>query len=219
MVNSKHAFWQALIFTVIVFGIGLLIGYYIENTRTNKVEINILNSETNLLDEQLRSENIRTLSDDCNISKESMFRFADNIYEEAQQLEQYESQSKFTETLKILHKRYDLLRVMLWVESVNSKEKCSSDFHTLVYIYEYAPEEISKKAEQAALSRLLLDMKNNNGNKILLIPIAGNLDLESINVIKNQYKINKLPVLIVDEKVVIRELPTYEELEKLIFRS
>ena len=73
------------------------------------------------------------------------------------------------------------------------------------------------KAEQAATGRLLRDLKEKNGDKILLIPLAGNLNISSIDIVMQKNKIQKLPAIIIDEKHVIDHLPTMEELESLIF--
>lgn len=217
--KNKNVFLQALIVTIAVFIAGLVLGYFLEANRTDKTELAIMNSEINIMDEQVRTNNIEVFNISCELSKESTFNFANKIYNDALLLEEYDSKNKFTDDLKILHKKYDLLRIMLWMESTNIKEKCKENFHIVVYMFEYVPEEIDKKAEQSAFSRLLLDIKNKYGNEILLIPIAGNLDIESVNILKKHYKITKLPVVIIDEKVIIREMPTFEELEKTIFRN
>ena len=54
MVNSKHAFWQALIFTIIIFIIGLIFGYFVENSRSNGAQVTLMQSEASFLDEQIR---------------------------------------------------------------------------------------------------------------------------------------------------------------------
>lgn len=217
MVNNKHAFWKALIFAVIVFAIGFFLGFFLENSRTSQIELNILNSEINLLDEQIRSRGIEQFEIDCAQAKQSTFEFADKIYDEVIQLEVYDSNSKFIGTLKILHKRYDLLRTILWTEGIQIKKECNTDFHTLVYFFEYGTENTQTQAKQASLSRLLADVKNKYGDKILLIPIAGNLDLESINLIKKKYGISGMPSIIADENKVISTDITFEDLEKIIF--
>ena len=34
--GSKSVFWQALVFTVVIFAIGLLFGFYLESLRAGK---------------------------------------------------------------------------------------------------------------------------------------------------------------------------------------
>ncbi len=219
MVSSKHAFWQALVFTIIVFAIGILLGFFLEGSRTDDIELRLLNSEINLLDEQIRVRGVGRFDVDCELARESTFLFADDIYGEVRQLELYDSKAKLDDSLRILHRRYDLLRMMLWMESMDLKEKCSNDFHTIVYFFNYATKEIDVQAKQASLSRLLLDLKEKHGNEILLIPIAGNLELHSVELVLERYGVSELPVIIVDEEKLIRDVVTLSELENTVFEG
>jgi hypothetical protein len=217
VVNSKHAFWQALVFTIIVFVIGVILGFYLENSRSKSIETIIINSEISLLDEQIKNQGLGKFKISCEESKQSIFNFAESIYQEALQLEEFDSSAKFTEILRTLHKRYDLLRVLLWMEGIDLKEKCEESIHTVIYLFAYGIEDIDTRAVQASNSRLLLDIKNTHENKILLIPIAGNLEIESVELIKTKYGITKLPAIIIDEQTVITEQKTFRELEEIIF--
>lgn len=216
MVGEKRALWQALVFTLIIFAVGFLFGFALENSRADDVQLALINSEISSLDQQVRTRGINQFEIECAPAKESAFKFADKIYEESSKLELLDSSSKFTETLKILHKKYDLLRVILWMEAIELKKQCD-EIHTVVYIFEYASEDNEKKALQSAFSRLLLDEKNEHPDEILLIPIAGNLDIESANLILEKYEVDKLPVVIINEKKIIYELTSRDELEKEIF--
>ena len=217
--NSKNAFWQALILSIIIFSIGLILGFFLEKSRTSSIEINSLNSEINLLDEQLRNKVIENLQVDCIPASDSAFKFADRIYAEALKLEQYDSSAKFISTLKVIHKRYDLLRLMLWLESTKLKKNCSSEFHTIVYFFDYDSQDIKVRAEQTAFSRLLTDLKERYPHDILLIPIAGNLNIEAIDLAKDKYDIISSPSILIDEKEVVDKIITLQELENHIFNS
>ena len=50
MVNSKNAFWQALIITVFVFIAGLVLGFYVELANVNKSDLLIRSAEIDLMD-------------------------------------------------------------------------------------------------------------------------------------------------------------------------
>ena len=219
MVNSKHAFWQALIFALIIFVMGFAFGFFLEGGRTEKAQIDLIYSEVNILDEQLRDRIIEDLELDCDSAIQSTFEFADKIYNEARKLEKYDASTKFTDTLKILHRRYDLLRLMLWSESTKLREKCGSDFHTVIYFFKYDTDDINEKSKQVFFSKLLLDVKEKHANKILLIPIAANLELSSIELTTKSFKINNLPAIVIDEKIVVDDIITLEELEKIIFKE
>ena len=219
MVNSKHAFWQALVFTIVIFLIGALMGFFLENSRADKIQLELMNSEINVLDEQLRNKIVEDFNLSCEHAVKSTFEFADKIYWDAIKLEKYDSTSKFTETLKEIHKRYDLLRVILWSESIRLKETCGADFHTIIYLFDYDSDNVNVKSEQLAFSRLLFDIKKNYPDKIILIPIAANLDLDSVNLIMTAYNITHRPAVIADESSVITEILNYRELENIIFKS
>jgi len=217
MAGSKHVFWQALVFTIVIFSIGLILGSFLESSRADKVELNLLRSEISLLDEQIRNRGLEQFDISCDLAKESTISFADNIYQEALKLEKYDATSKFSDALLTLHKRYDLLRMLLWIEGIDLKKNCNQDIHTVTYLFEYASDNTITEAKQASLSRLLADLKNKYGSEILLIPIAGNLDLESVNLIKRKYDISALPAIIIDEEKIISESVTLQDLELITF--
>lgn len=217
MGSSKHAFWQALVFTIIVFAIGILLGFFLEASRADSIELVLLESEISLLDQQVRSEGIGNFDVSCELARKSTLQFADEIYEEVLQLETYDSRAKLDDTLRILHRRYDLLRMLLWVEAIEFKERCGNDFHTLVYLFEYATDDIETNARQASLSRLLLDVKEKHGDEILLIPIAANLNLSSVDLVVDEYGIEEFPVIILDEEKKVDGVITLSEMETLIF--
>ncbi|MBS3065526.1 hypothetical protein J4229_00550 [Candidatus Pacearchaeota archaeon] len=215
--KSKHVFWQALVFTVIIFAMGLILGFYLESSRTNEVELRLLGSEVNLLDEQLRGELTGNSNLSCGVSVQSTFAFADKIYGEALKLEEYDLSSKFTkETLLSLHRRYDLLRVLLWTETIKLKDRCGG-FHTVVYFFDYLSDDISVKARERFFSNLLTDIKERNAGKVLLIPIASDLDLASIELAMKSYNIVTSPSILIDEEKIVNNVITIEELEKIIF--
>jgi hypothetical protein len=216
MRNSKHAFWQALVFTIVIFGLGFVLGFFLETYRADQVSFDVLNSEIDLLDEQLRNRVIDNFEIDCNIAIENTFEFADSIYYEALSLEKYDEAAKFSKQLKPIHKRYDLLRTMLWTESIDLRERCDREFHTIVYLYAYDSDDLEVEAEQLYLSNILLDLKEKYEKKVLLIPIAANLELSSVDLIKNKYKIEELPAIIIDEEVILYDIESFEELEEKV---
>lgn len=219
MVNNKHIFWQALLATIVIFGIGIILGFFLESFRADKVKINILNSEVDILDEQIRVGIADNFNVSCKISQDSLFSFADRIYFEALKLENYDSASRFDESLRILHKRYDLLRMMLWSESAESRKLCRNSFHTLVYLYEYSSDDLNVKSEQISFSKVLYDFKNNHPNDVLLIPIAANMNLSSVDIAMQNYHIKRLPALIIDEQTILGNLVSSDKLEEIIFNA
>lgn len=217
--TNKTVFLHALIVTLVFFFIGIVIGFSIESNRVDFAQSALFEAEISTLDEQIQNINVEIFDVDCETAKAQTFSFADRIYEDVLLLEEYDSSSKFTDELRTAHKKYDLLRMLLWSRSIEHRERCESDFHTIVYMFEYGTEDADKEAVQLSYSRLLRDFKNNYQEDVLLIPLAANLDLQSIEMLKEMYGVTQLPVVIVDENKMIYDLPTYEELEKIVLEK
>jgi len=219
MVNSKNAFWQALVVTIFVFVAGLVLGFYIELSNVDKSDSLIRSSEVDFLDQQIKFSILNSgINFNCENSKKDIFDFADQVYVDAVKFEEEDAQSKFTEEQRgILHKRYDLLRVNLWIESLKLRENCNGSFHTILYFFDYSSPDVDIRSEQRIMSLVLLDLKYRYPNDILLLPIAANMDLDSIDMIKENYNVSRSPTLIIDESLVIDSLITADELEKKVF--
>jgi len=210
--NKKHVFWQALILAILIFSSGILAGYFMELNRTSKIISTYNELEADLLDVQVQ-ENIFALEIfNCESAINELVNFADKTYLEARVLERFEDSAKVTSNLRLQHKKYALLRAVLWTNVIKVKEICEDNIHTVVYFYEHQPTELTLNAEQKTFSRYLEELKEEYGNEILLIPIAGNLDANSIELLKEQYDLDVLPVVLVDEKVKFTSL---EELESI----
>jgi len=219
MVNSKNAFWQALVVTIFVFVAGLVLGFYIELSNVDKSDSLIRSSEVDFLDQQIKFSILNSgINFNCENSKKDIFDFADQVYVDAVKFEEEDAQSKFTEEQRgILHKRYDLLRINLWIESLKLRENCNGSFHTILYFFDYSSPDVDIRSEQRIMSLVLLDLKYRYPNDILLLPIAANMDLDSIDMIKENYNVSRSPTLIIDESLVIDSLITADELEKKVF--
>ena len=82
---------------------------------------------------------LSSLSDDltsCDILIDAHIEFANKIYEEAFVLEQYEDSGKITDGFRLAHKKYDLLRTLLWIDATKTIERCRSDLSIFVYLYD-----------------------------------------------------------------------------------
>ncbi|MFZ5955372.1 MAG: hypothetical protein ACOYT4_03020 [Nanoarchaeota archaeon] len=211
MLNNKHIFWEALLITLFIFGLGILLGIYIENGRASDISEIYLQSEINLLDIRVQTEILNLNNINCAQIIQKNIEFGDEIYKDAEILGRYEGAGKLTDVLLEHHRRYDALRALFWVNSIRIKEKCNDQFHTVVYLYDYNPKTSEEKTKQYVFSKFLYDLKQEQGNNIVLIPIARNLNLTSVDLLANTYNIKETSI-IVDENLTITRL---EDLEKI----
>lgn len=213
--SQKHVFWQALLITILIFGVGVFIGVVLENWRTGKINELYEKSDINLLDIKLQTEIYSLGNFNCENAVKENIKFADRIFNEAKLLERYEKANRLTdEKIAIQHKKYDLLRTMLFLNSIKIKEKCSNSYYEIIYFYEFNSQSYDIKAKQNVFSKLLKELKESKGEKILLIPIAGNNEISAVKIILEKYNIkeNELPVILIDRKTKITEIQTIDKL-------
>ena len=213
---SKHAFWQALVFTAIVFFLGMILGFFFESKQSEDIRSHLVDSELNIIDEQLRQRIITDSNVSCSLAKESLFLFADKIYDEAIELEDADATGRL-EDLTLLHKRYDLLRALLLFEAQQLKERCNDDFHIINYLYLYNLDDVEISSKQNYFSRQILDLKENHPSELIIIPIAVDTNLASVDVFVRFMGINSYPTMIIDGSRQVNEIISLEELDKIVF--
>jgi len=210
--NKKRVFWEALLLTLIIFILGMLIGASFERGNLDEIEQYYTKSEILFMD--LFALNERIDSDDtCEVLINSNIQLADNIYAEAFVLEKYEDAGKITEGLRLAHRKYDMLRTYLWMNTIDISGKYKGEFSSVVYLYEYDPDDLAIKATQNVWAKVLFDLKQEKGSEIVLIPIAVNSGLVSLDTLLGDFEISKYPVVIINEEFVVEELSSVEDLE------
>lgn len=214
--NQKRIFLYALLLTFLVFNFGIFMGYMLESSRIDKINTMYLNAEMELLDQMTQKDSLDVLDLDCNLLLEENIKFGDKIYKEALVIQRYEDANIISDEIVFQHKRFDLLRALFWINSIKIKQKCSSDYHDIVYFYKYNDPSIEQESKQAFFSNLLGELKQKSGNKLMLIPIAGDNDIPSINLFIKKYNITEFPTILIDEKTKMTEVENVEEIEKYL---
>ncbi len=212
--SKKHVFWEALLVTILIFLAGLFLGMLVETTNSAQISNLYLQSEISLTDASTASRLSEETEIDCEIIKENNIRFADQVYQEARLLEQYEDSGKLTSSMTFLHKKYNLLRTLLWTSNQKSLNRCDN-YNLVVYLYEYGSEDTEIKAIQNVWSKILLEIKTEN-HDTLLLPIAANQNLTSLNLLVEQHNIEKLPALIINNEEILYELQNASTIYNLI---
>lgn len=213
--SKKHVFWQAFFLAMLFFFLGLTLGIYLEQTRIDNTNIAFYQSESSLYDSFALVKLSENPSVSCEDLKSASVDFADQIYEEAKSLEKFDKSNKLTSSLKVVHRKYDLLRTLLWMNVISFKENCG-EINTAVYLYEYDNENIEIRSKQIVWSRILEDLKNKMGDDLILIPIAVDQNLVSLDYLIKTYGLTDFPAVILNEKDIFYEHETVKELEKYL---
>ncbi len=214
--GQKSVFWKALIATLIVFNLGVLLGYLIEANRIDALNEIALQTELELLDIGLQKDLYKFVDISCNNSVSYILKFGNKVYEDALLLDRYEEANDFSSSIVDTHRKYDMLRTVLWVNAINLKKSCKTDFVTFVYFYKYNGPSIETKARQKVFSNVLKDIKDELGDAAILIPIAADNNITSLDILMEAYNVTSYPSILINEKILITELKAKDEILRLL---
>jgi hypothetical protein len=214
--SNINSFWQALIIALIIFWTGILIGIFFEDSRVAEVTEFYQNSETSIADFELSSTLVFEANSDCKRLEEESIIFAERIYQEAMKLEEYDNANKITDRVAYLHKKYDLLRTSLWLKIVKNKKQCNSSMNTIVYLYDYKTTDINQVSTQKTMANYLNELQKKSDKITILIPIAVDTGILSIEILKESYGSTKTPSIIINEQHLIEDLQSLGKIESLL---
>ncbi|MEM4325772.1 MAG: hypothetical protein QXU40_00530 [Candidatus Pacearchaeota archaeon] len=212
--DSKNAFWEAFLVTLAVFVIGIFVGASYEYGRSSKIKESMFLSEQSLIDMFILSKITNSKTINCETIVKSELKLADDIYKDALLLERYESTEKIIDELEKVHRKYDLLRTLLWVDFREIPDDCKKNISSIVYLYEYKTKDQVKKAKSGVWSKVLLEVKNEMGDKVILIPIAVDSNISSLDVLVSKFNISEFPLIILNDREIIYELTSSEEIKE-----
>jgi hypothetical protein len=213
---QKWIFLEALLVTIVVFVLGILIGVSFESGRINEMNDYYMTSEVSLTDIIALNQMVDLGYVDCAELKKTNLDFADRIYSEAKLLEQYEEAGQISDNIQLVHKKYDLLRTFLWINLIHSSEQCGKNSSYVIYLYNYGEEDLNKKATQSVWSKYLEDLKEEMGEDLILVPIASNTGLDSLDALIKKNNISEFPVVIANkgnDSLVIRDMDSLLKLK------
>lgn len=215
MKRKYYVFVEALLLTIVVFVVGFYIGINVEGGHLTQVNNYYTQSEVSLLDVMSLNNLVNSKAIGCTELVNSDKALLNKVYTEAQVLNQYETSGKLTSDLKTLHTKYDALRTYLWIITMSIKKECPNNVSTIVYLYKHNETDLTKKAEQNVLSKLLLEVKNENSN-VVLIPIAEDSGITSLDALTSKYNVTDYPAVIVNEKKIFYSIPQKSDIESYL---
>jgi hypothetical protein len=212
--NKKNVFWEALVIVIAIFLVGFFLGLLVEEASTNEASELLLDSEVKLVDAMA----LTFLSEKSEISCDTIIsqnvNFANRIYEEAIELERIEFSQTLTDGLRFLHRKYDLLRTLLWMNNEGPIVRCDG-YNLVVYLYELDNEDLDQGARQNVWSKLLFDIRLENEN-VLLLPIAADQNLTVLDSLREQFGVEDLPAVIVNNEHIFYDVESGDELRKVL---
>lgn len=212
----KKVFLKTFALTLVVFIIGFYAGIFFDNLRLEDVKSRLTEIDNLWNDARLLQSYIQRLSDNkssyCNFLLEENLKAGDKIYEEGSKVEEYEKTNRFTPALAVEKERYALLDLQFWLNSIDLKKACNATYSTVIYFYS----QYNKTVEQDFQDRVLWDLKQKCGPQIIYITFPADMEITTIEVIKNIYNIQKIPAILINESIVLNSPITMKDLEKYV---
>jgi hypothetical protein len=216
MVNQLDAFWKALGITCIIFLSGIFVGVWLDSSRVEEVRNEYTDMDISSNDARLQTLYYQTLSNNdssfCLPAIQENLVFSDRVYQDGLRIDAYEKINKLAPSLIKDKTRYILLKLQFWLNSVKLKRTCNATYTNLVYFYSH----YNTTAEENVQSAVLLDLKNEYGPGLILIPLPMDLNITTIDIMKKQYGIKTSPSILIDEKILIEGPQTRDYLNQKI---
>src|SRR3989344_1226738 len=214
---STSKYFVAGIITVLVFSLGLTMGLILEDHRYNLIELVNAEQETRYLSLQLQYLYLTSFSNynNCPILETALKEATTQLDESLRGVIEYEDENEVNDKRKILvQRRYIVDNLRYWLLAKESKEKCSLDIVPIIYFHNADCPSCPNQGT------ILTYYKKIFGEQLLVFPI--NIDLRNeepmVELVMNQFSIDSLPTLIVDNKKyvgVVRQ----EQLKEIICSS
>ncbi|MCX6815954.1 MAG: hypothetical protein NT120_03820 [Candidatus Aenigmarchaeota archaeon] len=215
---QKDAIVVAFALTTVVFVIGIFIGFWLDSARVEDVSKNLLILDNQGSDARLQNiyyQMFGSSSSFCEAALEQNLKFNEQIYQTGIQLDRTEMANRFDPNIRQEKTRYALLQTQFWFNAISIKNKCNANYSTMVYFYKNLNNsDVSDK--QKVQSTINLEMKEKCGPNLMLVVLPIDLNITTINAIKQSYGINETPSLLINENTVLRGLTPRTEIEKYI---
>ncbi len=216
MVSMRKVFLKTALITVTIFIIGFYGGIFFDNLRIEEVRARLTEIDNLWNDARLIQSYMQRFSNNitpyCEFLLEENLKIGDRIYAEGLKVEEYETANRFATFFLTEKKRYALLDLQFWVNSIDLKRLCNANYSTVIYFYS----QFNKTAEQRFQDRVLWDLKQKCGPKIIYITFPVDLDISTIDMIRKIYNIKKIPSILINESLLLECPVSLRELEEYV---
>jgi hypothetical protein len=212
----RSIYFETFVISTLIFLAGIMFGIWLDNYRLSNIRQSLL-AESIFWDDILFLSKSSSLfaKDFCDKALELNLLYNQRIYERGKEIEQAIRKDIFLPEMKEELKRYTLMQVQFWMNSIELRERCNYTYHTVVHLQEFYPKNFEAISDNRAQANIMLNLKERCGSKIMLIPVNVDLNLTSVDAILSRYEIKKFPAVIIDEKYIFQGLTSFETLNKI----
>jgi len=204
VVLRKHYFLITFIITMILFISGIFVGIRLDIAKSDDIHDRYRQTELDWYDIQLQTEyyQVYPVENECDVSIQNNLAFADKVYLRGQEIERYEAQQKVFLELQQDKVEYGLLKFQFWLNAVRIRDVCDANYVTVMYFYKDVPTGV-EEIQQNAMSSILFDLKQELGSDMVLVPLAIDLNVDSIDLLTSELGITTVPSISINEELVL----------------
>ena len=213
MAFPKHIFITSLAMTIVIFLAGLMLGWYLDSSRTSSIltdiQSNELDTESYLVEQAFWDS---FGGEDCAFSDLRLSSISLQLSDLGQYLSSYQKKNIFQESeFQYLARRYFILEIKGYVLYNELKTKC--DVQNDVILYFYGPDDPESEKQGFVLDKLV--QQSNHSIDIFSInkDFAGD---QAIETLKIYYNITTTPTIIVNGNEKREGYVGYDEVKELL---
>ena len=211
-----NIFLKAGVITATILLLGMLIGYWLDEQRASSLTNSIEDLNVKYMDAVLQTkyiENFKTNEYFCSASVNKTIELIKNAIKQGVLLERYEKVNRFSSRLLMEKRKYATILMNLWFNAIKLRSICKDNYTTIAYFYTYHTKSLKEKTEQDIQSKVLIQLqKKCKKNEILIFALPVDLNITTIDLLKNQYNITSTPTTLINERWVFKGTTNYKEL-------
>lgn len=195
---TRYAVAGAL--TMMIFGMGMLLGLVIEGGRIRYIEQLSVQQKLDFSSLQVQYSYVDQLGaeNDCEKLSKTFDESINNLETARLKLVSYSENTQTNkETFSQLKRDYTLSQMQYWLFSKKVKQRCSKNLSTILYFYS-----TNRNCPDCGQQEFVLNyLKKRFGDSLITFALDSDYKEEPmIGVLRNNYDINVYPTLIIDEK-------------------
>lgn len=206
--NLTKAFFVSIIIGVLIFSLGLFVGYGLDVLRIKDVSTSLKDIELQTLDYITSQEFLDTFGGDyCELLNLRLSSMTPQLTDIGQTLTDYEERDIFGgEEYKFLKGKYFLLEIRAYTLFTKLNNECDFDEDLILYFYDQHHEDSERQGY--VLDRLV------KSDDVHIFSFDRNFEI--INFLVNRYEVKEAPTIIINEKKKFEGLTYLDELREAI---
>jgi len=202
--NLTKAFFVSIIIGVLIFSLGLFVGYGLDVLRIKDVSTSLKDIELETLSYITSEEFLEIFGGDyCDLLNSRLSAVTPQLVDLGQALTDYEERNLFSrDEYKLLKSKYFLLEIRAYTLYIRLKDECNIEEDLILYFYDQEDEDSERQGY--ILDRLV------NSDQVHIFSFDRNFEI--ISFLINGYEINEAPTIIINEEKKFEGITYLDEL-------